>query len=368
VNPYRILRAPLFGLPAETAHRAGVAALCITLSSPAVRSAARRLLHLHAPELGVRRWGIDFPNPVGLAAGFDKSGSAFNALGALGFGFIEIGTITAEPQPGNPVPRVFRLPADRALLNRMGFNNPGAAGVAERLASTPIEPVLGINLGKSRVTPVERATEDYLRSLDLLLPHARYVVINVSSPNTPGLRGLQDPGPLRELIAAVTARARADRGDADAAPHRPILVKLAPDLSDAQLEEAVGIAIDAGAGGIVAVNTTVSRDNLATPRARVDALGAGGISGAPLARRARDVVSRIWSMTSGSVPIVGVGGIFSGSDAWRLIRAGASLVQLYTGFVYEGPALPRMINAEILRRMRSEGISSLDEIVGVDHG
>lgn len=343
-------------------------ALRIGLSSPIVRAAARRLLHLDAPELGVRRWGIDFPNPVGLAAGFDKSGSAFNALGALGFGFIEIGTITAEPQPGNPVPRVFRLPADRALLNRMGFNNPGAASVAERLASTPIEPVLGINLGKSKVTPLERATEDYLRSLDLLLPHARYIVINVSSPNTPGLRGLQEAGPLRELVAAVTARARTDEGVAGDGTAPPILVKLAPDLSDAQLEAAVGIAIDAGAAGIVAVNTTISRDGLETPPARIEALGPGGISGAPVAGRARDVVSRIWSMTAGSVPIIGVGGVFSGSDAWRLIRAGASLVQVYTGFVYEGPALPRMINAHILRRMRADGMSSLDEIVGADHG
>jgi dihydroorotate dehydrogenase len=364
--PYRLLRPLLFALPAETAHHLGTRALGAALGTRPARAAARRFLAVDHPALRVSRWGIDFPNPVGLAAGVDKSGAAFNALGALGFGFVEIGTVTAHAQPGNPPPRLFRLPADGALLNRLGFNNPGAEAVAERLRGARIEPVLGVNLGKSKVTPLEEAAADYLRSLELLEPYARYLVVNVSSPNTPGLRTLQDAGPLRELLRALRERARrlaAERGEGP----RPILLKIAPDLTDAQVADAVGIAREEGIDGIIATNTTVSREGLRTPPERVAALGPGGISGRPVRERAREVVSLVYRETGGALPIVGVGGIFDARDAWERIRAGASLVQLYTGFVYGGPGVVGEINRGLLELLRREGFGSLDEAVGSAH-
>ncbi|HEX2092295.1 MAG TPA: quinone-dependent dihydroorotate dehydrogenase [Longimicrobiaceae bacterium] len=364
--PYRFLRPLLFGLPAETVHTLATGVLDATLGSRAARDAARAVLAANDPALRVTRWGITFPNPVGLAAGYDKSGAYFNALGALGFGFVEIGTVTALAQPGNPPPRLFRLPRDEALLNRLGFNSPGAEAVARRLRHTPIEPVLGINLGKSRATPLEEAVGDYLRSLELLEPFARYLVVNVSSPNTPGLRRLQDAGPLRELLRALRSRATELAG-ARAGPPKPLLLKVAPDLSDAQVVEVVGIAREEGIAGLVATNTTVSREGLRTPRAQVQALGEGGISGSPLRKRALEVVSLVWRETGGTLPVIGVGGIFDARDAWERIRAGASLVQLYTGFVYGGPGVVRDINRGLLRLLRYEGFRSLEEAVGSAH-
>ncbi|HVH12404.1 MAG TPA: quinone-dependent dihydroorotate dehydrogenase, partial [Longimicrobium sp.] len=314
--------------------------------------------------LSLERFGIRFPNPVGLAAGFDKGGAWFNALGALGFGAIEIGTVTALGQPGNPRPRLFRLPADRALLNRMGFNNPGAEAVAARLERTKIEPVLGINIGKSKAAPLEEAAADYLRSLELLERYAAYLVVNVSSPNTPGLRQLQDAAPLRELLRALRARA-GELAAARGASPKPILLKIAPDLTDPQVEEAAGIAVEEGMAGLIATNTTVSRDGLQTPD--VDALGAGGISGAPVHRRATEVVARAWQATGGRLPIVGVGGIFGPDEAWAMVRAGASLVQVWTGFIYRGPGIARDINRGLLERMAREGFGSLNEAVGAAH-
>jgi dihydroorotate dehydrogenase len=358
---YRLARLPLFGLPPETSHEAVMNLVDLALATRAGRSTARALFDIDDPALRIRRWSIDFPNPIGLAAGFDKGGSSFNSLAALGFGHIEIGTVTSEAQAGNPRPRLFRLPADEALLNRMGFNNPGAAAVAGRLARTSIEPILGINIGKSKVTPLEEAAADYLRSVDLLLPYARYLVVNVSSPNTPGLRTLQDAAPLRALLQAVVGRVRARAGESDPVP---VLVKLAPDLTDDQTAEAVDIAVAEGIAGIVAVNTTVERRGLYTSRRQVEAMGVGGISGRPLRQRALEMVSRIHAQTRGSVPIIGVGGIFSGEDAWERIRAGASLLQLYTGFIYRGPTIARDINRDLLARLRRDGIRSLEEVVG----
>jgi dihydroorotate dehydrogenase len=362
---YDLVRPLLFRLPEERVHHWSSRALATILGSPRARSAVRRRLGEDAPELRIRRWGIEFPNPVGLAAGFDKAGNAFNALGALGFGFVEIGTVTALPQGGNPPPRLFRLPADRALLNRLGFNNPGADAVALQLAGTPIEPILGINLGKSKVTPLEAATDDYLRSLELLQPFARYMVVNVSSPNTPGLRELQDARPLRQLLSALGARSREIARDAGREPP-PILLKIAPDLEDTQIDEAVDIAVEEGAAGIIATNTTISRAGLRTPASRVEALGAGGISGAPLRHRAREVTVRIFRRTGGELPIVGVGGIFSADDAWDRIRAGASLVQLYTGFVYGGPGTPHRIRRGLAEHLRAAGARRIDDVVGSD--
>lgn len=358
---YRLARAPLFGLPPETAHEVVTSWLDAALATRPARAASRAVLEVRDPALRVRHWGLEFPNPVGLAAGFDKSGASFNALGALGFGFVEIGTVTSEAQPGNPRPRLFRLPEDGALVNRMGFNNPGAAAVAQRLGRTTIEPILGINLGKSKVTPLEEAPADYLRGVHLLLPYARYLVINVSSPNTPGLRSLQETAPLRRLIGAVVGRVR-ER--ADGGEPIPVLVKLAPDLTDPQTDQAVDIALAEGISGIVAVNTTIDRRGLRTPPARVEAMGMGGLSGRPLRKRALEMVSRIHAHTGGAVPIIGVGGIFTADDAWERIRAGASLLQVYTGFIYEGPTIAREINRGLLARMRREGVRSIQEIVG----
>jgi dihydroorotate dehydrogenase len=358
---YRLARAPLFNLAPETAHGVVTRGLDAALATRAARAASRAILEVDDPALRIRQWGIEFPNPVGLAAGFDKSGESLNALPALGFGFVEIGTVTAEPQPGNPRPRLFRLPVDGALLNRMGFNNPGAAAVARTLSRTDVEPILGINLGKSKVTPLEEAAEDYLRSLDLLLQHARYLVVNVSSPNTPGLRSLQETEPLKALLRAVVGRAR-ERATGRSAV--PVLVKLAPDLSDAQAEQAVDIAVQEGIAGIIAVNTTVERAGLRTRADEVDRMGLGGISGAPLRKRALEMVGRIHKQTGGSIPLIGVGGIFNAEDAWNRIRAGACLLQVYTGFIYQGPTIARDINRGLLARMRREGARSIEEIVG----
>lgn len=324
------------------------------------RALLRSRMMVEDPRLQSRLWEIDFPNPVGLAAGFDKSGSAFNALGALGFGFVEIGTITALAQPGNPRPRIFRLPRDRALLNRMGFNNPGAAALAEHLQHQPIETVLGINVGKSKVTPLERSIDDYLRSIELLERFARYLVINISSPNTPGLRELQDAGPLRELLRAVIGRP----AEGGAAGKKPVLVKLAPDLGGEQMDQAVEIALEEGISGIIAVNTTISREGLHASAHEIEALGAGGISGAPLRAQALASIARVRRITRGAVPIIGVGGIFNAEDAWNAILAGADLVQLYTGFIYEGPGVVRQINQGLLERLDREGVRSLAEVIG----
>jgi len=356
---YPFLRSALFRLDAEDAHHFAVGTLggFEGIGRPVLRA----IFDVEDPRLRSTVFGIDFPNPVGLAAGFDKDGKGFPGLSALGFGFIEIGTVTAHGQSGNPRPRLFRLPADRALLNRMGFNNPGAEEVSRTLAREPSRVVLGVNIGKSKVTPLEAALEDYLTSLELLHPFARYVVVNVSSPNTPGLRKLQEAEPLRQLLQGIVSRAKELRG-----PELPILVKLAPDLTDPQLDEAVEIALAAGVAGLVAVNTTISREGLRTPPDRVRELGDGGISGGPVRRRAQEVVSRIRGRTGGSVPIIGVGGIFSAEDAWRRIRAGADLVQVYTGFVYEGPSMVRRINTGLLRRLEREGFASIAEAVGTD--
>jgi dihydroorotate dehydrogenase len=354
--PYSLARSALFRLPAETAHELAVD--CLEHLPYPVRAAIRHSTRVDDPRLETWLWNIAFPNPVGLAAGFDKSARSFNALGALGFGFVEVGTITALPQPGNPKPRLFRLPADEALLNRMGFNNPGAEAVAQRLAGMRPETILGVNVGKSKVTPLEGAIDDYLRSISLLAPFARYLVINVSSPNTPGLRDLQDAGPLRALLRAVSA----ELARTEAPP--PVLLKLAPDLTDPQLDQAVAIAAEERAAGIVAVNTTISREGLRTPAAEVERLGAGGISGRPVRSRAQEVVARIRRTTEGRMPIIGVGGIFSATDAWDRICAGANLVQLYTGFVYGGPAIVKRINLGIAERLDRTGARSIAEVVG----
>lgn len=292
----------------------------------------------------VEAMGLRFPHPFGLAAGFDKNGVGIDALGALGFGHVEIGTVTGEPQPGNPRPRLFRLPEDRAVVNRMGFNNEGAEAVATRLARRGCPgdgPVLGINIGKTKVVPAEHAIADYEKSTGLLAPHADYLVVNVSSPNTPGLRDLQAVEVLEPLLIAVRRRADQVRP----ADRVPLLVKIAPDLSDEDVLAVADLAVAIGLDGLIATNTTITREGLRTDAATVEAIGAGGLSGAPLRERATAVLRMVRERVGPDLTLVGVGGIGSAADARERLDAGANLVQGYTAFVYEGALWPRTVVA-----------------------
>ncbi|HZN17028.1 MAG TPA: quinone-dependent dihydroorotate dehydrogenase [Micromonosporaceae bacterium] len=330
-TPYeRLVRPLLFRLgggDAEAAHERTLRWLAALSRRPAVLAALTRRYAVAAPR---RVFGVDFPNPVGLAAGLDKGGVALAAWPALGFGFVEVGTVTWHAQQGNDRPRLHRLPASGALVNRMGFNNAGAPALAARLAALgPLPVPLGISLGKSRVTPLDQAVADYAASYRVLAGFADYVVVNVSSPNTPGLRQLQDRAHLDAILAALVGA-------------QPVLVKLAPDLVDAAVAEVVEVCLERGAAGLVATNTTLSRAGVAAADS-ARAAQAGGLSGRPLAARAREVVAFVDRETGGRLPVVGVGGIFDPDDAARLFDAGGSLVQLYTGFVYRGPSLVRAV-------------------------
>lgn len=342
---YRAARTTLFRLDAERAHELTLGALAFVSRHEPLRDLLGRRHRLRDERLRVHLFGRTFENPLGLAAGVDKDGRALPAWPALGFGYVELGSVTGRPQPGNPQPRMFRLPADRAIVNRMGFSSRGAEAVARRLASWrergawPDVPV-GLNLGKTKNVPLERAAEDYLASLRELAAFADYLVVNVSSPNTPGLRDLQDESRLAELVHAV----------GEAARPLPLLVKLSPDLSDRALAACATIAERQGAAGLVAVNTTVSRAGL-----RVDPREGGGLSGPALAPRARSALRVLRGATS--LPIVSVGGIDSPAEAIRRLEAGADLLQLYTGLVYEGPGLIPRILAGILAEMEARGLA-----------
>jgi dihydroorotate dehydrogenase len=307
----------------------------------------------------VRALGLDFPNPIGLAAGFDKNALGYDALASLGFGFVEVGTVTGEGQPGNPHPRMFRLPADRALLNRLGFNNEGADAVAARLTGSRRTPV-GVNIGKTRAVPDERATDDYVKGAEKLGPLADYLVVNVSSPNTPGLRDLQAVERLRPLLLAV--REALDR--ASPGKRIPLLVKIAPDLADADVDAVADLALELRLDGIIATNTTISREGLRTDARRVAELGAGGVSGAPLKARSLAVLERLRSRVGDRLVLISAGGIATVDDAWERIRAGATLLQLYTALIYEGPSLPRRLAAGLAARAESEGFQSVQQAVG----
>jgi dihydroorotate dehydrogenase len=295
-----------------------------------------------APSLAVDALGLRFDSPFGVAAGFDKEGLAIRGLGQLGFSHVEVGTITAQAQPGNPRPRLFRLVPDRALINRMGFNNGGAEEAAPRLravAARTNRPVIGVNIGKSRVVEVEDATDDYLTSTRLLAPSADYLAVNVSSPNTPGLRGLQELDRLGPLLSAVR----------DAAGSTPVLVKIAPDLTDDQVERIAELAVSLGLAGIIATNTTLSREGLRTDAATVERAGAGGLSGKPLAERSLAILRLIRTKVPADFCVISVGGVETGADVAERLRAGATLVQGYSAFVYLGPLWARAINRDLKR-------------------
>lgn len=304
---------------------------------PLGRAFLRGMYTTESPSLARTLWGITFPNPVGLAAGFDKDAKYTDALACLGFGFIEIGTVTPRPQPGNPKPRLFRLPADKALINRMGFNNDGATEAAKRLRLRKENIIIGGNIGKNKDTPNEQASDDYEKGFLELYDVVDYFVVNVSSPNTPGLRALQDKGPLTELLNRLQALNKQKGGK------KPILLKIAPDLTNEQLDDIIDIIRTTGLAGIVSSNTTISREGLATPKTDVEAIGMGGLSGAPLRQRATEVIKYLHTHSNGSIPIIASGGIFTAADAQEKLDAGASLVQVYTGFIYEGPAIVKNI-------------------------
>lgn len=337
----KLMRPMLFAADAERAHELGIWALRKGLASP---------FYVDDPTFGkppVEVFGLKFANPVGLAAGFDKNCLVVDQVASLGFGFVEVGTVTYRPQPGNPKPRLFRLPADHALLNRLGFNNDGAEVIAERLAKVNRKCVIGVNIGRNKDISNDDAVDNYIASFDLLQPLADYVAINISSPNTPGLRELQQADHLNDLLGALQVRNQK-------LGHKPLVVKIAPDLDDGGIEAILESCERHAIDGIIATNTTVSRSGLTSPD--IEQLGDGGISGRPIADRSNDVISKLHQVSQGKLTIIGVGGIFSAADAQAKIDAGASLVQAYTGFVYQGPGFARMLNQELAKHIASRAL------------
>lgn len=349
-------------MPAESIHHFSMSSFVSLARSP-IGSMFSKKYCVNDPRLNVDLFGLNFPNPVGLAAGFDKDAQWFDALSKLGFGSIEIGTLTGQAQPGNEKPRLFRLPKDRALLNRMGFNNHGAIAAAKNIPKRKFDGVLGVNIGKSKVVELENANEDYLISFRALFDLAHYFTINVSSPNTPNLRELQDRGRLESLIESLNLENKALAEQHGIEP-KPMLLKIAPDLNSDQLKEVIEVCMNQNLSGIIATNTTISRDDLTTDSQEVEKLGAGGISGAPLTIRSCEMVSRIYELSGGDLPIIGVGGIMAPEDAWKMILAGASMVQVYTGFVYGGPGFVASINRFILQKLDELKLDSIREVVG----
>lgn len=357
---YRLLfKHVLQRLDAERAHHLGARVLVLISAVAPLRALVRLLLRPRDPALRTFAFGHEFASPLGVAAGFDKDGSTFDGLAALGFGFVEVGTVTAQGQPGNPRPRIFRLPRDRAMLNRMGFPNAGAAAVRPRLAKRRRDgDVVAVNIGKTRAVGEDQIDADYRASVRALAPLADFLVLNVSSPNTPGLRDLQSAERLGALIDAV----REELGQC--APHTPVLVKIAPDLADEDIDAIADLAVARRLDGLIATNTTIARDGLATPAAEVEALGFGGLSGAPLKQRSLDVLRRLHARAGGELTLISVGGVESADDVWERIEAGATLVQAYTGFIYGGPLWPRAINRGLSRRVRAARLPSLQDAVG----
>lgn len=369
---YPVIRRLLFQLDAEDAHHLALGVLQRAGGSPTLARAVyqRWGQHAHAyrDRLGSERWGLTFPGPVGLAAGFDKDGIVLAGLTALGFHFIEAGTVTPRPQPGNPRPRLFRLPPHQALVNRMGFNNEGAAKMREHIEAfvawrddpssgfpLPAVPV-GINIGKNKDTPVERTVDDYIMGLRTVWPLGDYYVVNLSSPNTPGLRDLQTGDFVRELLSTMQEELRrlAEQSEAEGtpAPNKPLLLKIAPDLQEHDLDEILGVALDTGLSGIIVANTWPHPD--------------GGLSGRPLKQWGDRLVAAVYRRVGNRLPIIGVGGIFTAEDVYARIKAGAVLTQLYTGFIYEGPGLLANISKQLVQLLERDGFRHIDEAVGVE--
>lgn len=347
----KIIRPALFKVDPETAHEFGIETLKVGLKT---ESAQKYFAKKFATEKfeNLERFGLKFKNPLGIAAGFDKNGIVVNQIAALGFGFTEVGTVTFNPQKGNEKPRMFRLPEDKALINRLGFNNQGTAKVVERLKKIDRNCIVGVNIGKNKDVPNDEAIENYLKSFDLAHEVADYIAVNVSSPNTPNLRELQKAENLGELLSELQKR----NIELSA---KPLLVKIAPDLDESEIEAIVDIAQSLNLAGIIATNTTIKRENLKT---KIDEIG--GLSGKPLRKMSNEVISKIYKYSKGNLPIIGVGGIFTAEDAFEKIASGASLVQAYTGFIYQGFTFARDINSELHKIFREKGFEDLNEAIG----
>jgi len=341
---YSLLRNFLFLFDAEKVHYFTTSALNFTLKLPFAKALFSKLFILDDKKLERKLFGLTFKNPVGLAAGFDKNASLFNDLAYCGFGFIEIGTLTPKGQEGNDKPRLFRLKTDKAILNRMGFNNDGVDSAIEKLKNRKHKDlIIGGNIGKNKVTPNEEANNDYLIAFEKLFPYVDYFVVNVSSPNTPNLRALQDKEPLMKLLSELKEANNLKQNP------KPILLKIAPDLTNEQLDDVIEIITKTKTDGVIATNTTINRSQLKTVTSDVEKLGAGGISGKPLTKRSTEVIRYLHQKSNAAFPIIGVGGINSPEDAIEKLNAGASLLQIYTGFIYEGPSLVKKINERILK-------------------
>lgn len=338
-----IIRPILFSVDAETVHYRVFSALKNIFQIPLAKEIATNFFTVKNPVLKRKIFGLDFENPIGLAAGFDKNAVLIDELACLGFGFIEIGTLTPKAQAGNPKPRLFRLPADQALINRMGFNNEGVEKAVERLKNRKSKVIVGGNIGKNKDTPNENAIKDYEIAFETLFDHVDYFVVNVSSPNTPNLRALQEKEPLKQLLAFLQ-----NKNQAKPKP-KPLLLKIAPDLTNEQLNDIVEIAFETNLAGIIASNTTISRENLNTQNADIQAIGNGGLSGKPLKKRATEVIKYLKARSENRFAIIGVGGIYTAQDAIEKLEAGADLLQVYSGFVYEGASMIHDINLELLK-------------------
>jgi dihydroorotate dehydrogenase len=339
---YKVFKFFIFLFKPERAHHISFWLLKQLLRFKLVERIFKRNFLIEDNALKRNVFGVEFPNPVGLAAGLDKNASMYKEMSSCGFGFIEIGTVTPKPQSGNEKPRLFRLKKDQAVINRMGFNNDGVDAVVERLKNRPKNIIIGGNIGKNKTTPNEKAIDDYMICFDALHPYVDYFVVNVSSPNTPNLRDLQEKEPLKSLLSALMLKNKKE------GINKPILLKIAPDLTDYQLNDIIEIVQETGISGVIATNTTISREELSTDVSEIEKIGMGGLSGKPLSKRSTEVIKYLNDKSNGAFPIIGVGGIHSEIDALEKIAAGASLIQLYTGFIYEGPDLIKRINQAII--------------------
>lgn len=343
----QLIQPLLFRMEAEQAHHFTTGLLQQFHRLPGGPALLKMMCDFQDRGLEREVFGLKFRNPVGLAAGFDKNAEMVDAMDSLGFGFVEIGTLTPRPQSGNPQPRLFRLSEDKSLINRLGFNNEGVAPAVRRLRQRKSDIIVGGNIGKNKVTPNEEAIRDYEKCFEALYEVVDYFTVNVSSPNTPDLRELQEKEPLRQLLLHLIGMNR------ERPVQKPILLKIAPDLNEHQLSDIVEICLEIGIHGIIATNTTIEREGLRTPKSKVKALGAGGLSGQALRKQATSVIQFLHKTSGGKLPIIGVGGIDSPSHALEKLEAGASLVQMYTGFVYEGPYVIKRINRGILRQQHA---------------
>ncbi|OYD08214.1 quinone-dependent dihydroorotate dehydrogenase [Paludifilum halophilum] len=358
---YSLLRNQLFRMDPEQAHEWTIRGLQQAQRFPFVLKTLQRRMEVEDPRLKVSFSRIRFPNPVGLAAGFDKHAQVYPALAALGFGFVEVGTLTPRRQSGNPRPRLYRLPEDQAVINRMGFNNGGVEQARSLLSTFPRPGIpIGINLGKNKQTPQEEAASDYRHGLRALYRHGDYFAINISSPNTRGLRDLQQSKPLEKLLSLIMAER--DEMKDETGETRPVFLKLAPDLTQDQMTEAVQVGMELDIDGFIVCNTTLSREGLKNPLKKEE----GGMSGKPLAPLSTKMIRHLYRISEGRMPIIGVGGIFTGDDAYEKIRAGACLIQVYTGMIYRGPSIAREINRELLHRLEKDGYDHISEAVGQD--